>query len=47
MVKVVAITVEATVPRRRLGFMAGAFSVPDDFDRLGDDAIGNLFGGDV
>jgi hypothetical protein len=29
---------------RRLGFLAGAISVPDDFDRLGCDEIERLFG---
>jgi len=31
---------------RRLGFMAGQFSVPDDFDRMGSDEIDRLFGAD-
>jgi hypothetical protein len=30
---------------RRLGFMSGQISVPDDFDRLGADEIERLFGG--
>ncbi|MCG7507146.1 type II toxin-antitoxin system Phd/YefM family antitoxin [Mesorhizobium retamae] len=30
---------------RRVGFMAGQFSVPDDFDRMGGDRIETLFGG--
>ena len=30
---------------QRLGFMAGEFTVPKDFDRLGDDVIPALFGG--
>lgn len=30
---------------RRIGFMAGHLSVPDDFDRMGCDRIARLFGG--
>ena len=29
---------------RRLGFLAGHFTVPADFDRLGDHEIATLFG---
>ena len=28
----------------RLGFLRGAFRVPDDFDRMGDDEIAAAFG---
>ena len=35
MVKVVAIDAPTAAARRRLGFLAGRFSVPDDFDRMG------------
>ena len=31
---------------RRLGFLAGQFSVPDDFDRMGRAEIQRIFGGD-
>ncbi len=31
--------------QRRMGFMAGEFKVPEDFDRLGQDAIADMFGG--
>lgn len=31
---------------RRLGFMAGQISVPDDFDRMGSGKIELLFGGE-
>ena len=31
---------------QRLGFMAGRFQVPDDFDRMGDETIEKLFGGE-
>lgn len=47
MVKVVAIDTPAAGETRRVGFMAGQFSVPDDFDRMGSDEIEKLFGGDV
>ena len=30
---------------RRLGFMAGQISVPDDFDRMGQEEIERIFGG--
>ena len=30
----------------RLGFMAGEIDVPEDFDRMGDEAIGRMFEGD-
>ncbi|MER8864256.1 type II toxin-antitoxin system prevent-host-death family antitoxin [Mesorhizobium sp. M0751] len=46
MVKVVAIDAPAAGEMRRVGFMAGQFSVPDDFDRMADDEIEKLFGGD-
>ena len=44
LVKVVAL--ESPTPRevRRLGFMSGQMKVPDDFDRMGEDEIGRLFG---
>ncbi|MER8389149.1 type II toxin-antitoxin system prevent-host-death family antitoxin [Mesorhizobium sp. M1428] len=47
MVKVVAIDAPAAGEMRRVGFMAGQFSVPDDFDRMADDEIEKLFGGDT
>ena len=31
--------------QKRLGFMAGEFLVPDDFDRMGQDDITHIFGG--
>ena len=30
---------------KRLGFLAGQIQVPDDFDRMGDEAISQLFDG--
>ncbi|TIT18790.1 MAG: type II toxin-antitoxin system Phd/YefM family antitoxin [Mesorhizobium sp.] len=47
MVKVVAIDAPEAGEMRRLGFMAGQFSVPDDFDRMADEEIEKLFGGDA
>ena len=41
-VKVAA--VETPLLRRRVGFMAGQFTVPDDFDRMHDNEIEQLFG---
>ena len=46
MVKVIAIDTPLAEETRRVGFMAGQFSVPADFDRMGSDEIGKLFGGD-
>jgi prevent-host-death family protein len=43
MVKVVSIDAPRTM--QRLGFMAGEITVPDDFDRMGEDEIARLFGG--
>lgn len=45
MVKVVAIDTPVAAQARRTGFMAGQFSVPTDFDRMGNDEIEELFGG--
>jgi prevent-host-death family protein len=44
MVKVVPIDAPAPAKKRRLGFMAGEFTVPDDFDRMGQKEIEELFG---
>lgn len=32
---------------RRLGFLAGRFSIPDDFDRMGSAEIEQMFDGQV
>ncbi len=45
MVKVVALEAADIETARRLGFMAGEISVPDDFDRMGSDVIAELFDG--
>ncbi len=42
-VKVTALSAPAQV--RRLGFMTGQISVPDDFDRMGKEEIERIFGG--
>jgi prevent-host-death family protein len=44
MVKVVPVDAPATP--RRLGFMRGAFTVPDDFDTMDQEEIEKLFYGD-
>ena len=35
---------DAPAEPKRLGFLAGEFTVPTDFDRMGDEAIAVLFG---
>ena len=44
MVKVMALESPAPGDAHRFGFMAGAISVPDDFDRMGEAEIDRLFG---
>ena len=44
MVKVSRLDVPEPAKVRRLGFMAGQISVPDDFDRMGGEEIEQLFG---
>ncbi|MBV7522162.1 type II toxin-antitoxin system Phd/YefM family antitoxin [Ensifer sp. ENS12] len=46
LVKVVAVEAPAADEARRVGFMAGQFSVPEDFDRMGGEDIEKLFGGE-
>lgn len=45
MVKVVALDAPLAGEMKRLGFLAGQIQVPDDFDRMGDEAISQLFEG--
>ena len=45
MVKVVPLSKAAVGTATRLGFMAGEFSVPDDFDQMGGSEIESLFVG--
>ena len=47
MVRVVALDAPELQARRRIGFMTGQITVPDDFDRMGDTEIAALFGGDA
>lgn len=44
LVKVVPLDAPVDGGIRRLGFMAGAIAVPDDFDRMGETEIERLFG---
>jgi prevent-host-death family protein len=44
-VKVTALGAPTGAQMRRLGFMAGQISVPDDFDRMGQEEIERIFGG--
>jgi prevent-host-death family protein len=44
LVKVTAIDAPPSEGQRRLGFMAGQIAVPDDFDRMGETEIEQLFG---
>jgi prevent-host-death family protein len=46
MVKVTSVEVEAPKAPRRRGFMAGQFSVPDDFDTMMQEEIIALFEGE-
>ena len=43
LVKVVALDAPEPAQQRRLGFLAGQISVPDDFDRMGNTEIEQLF----
>ncbi|MHB1676253.1 MAG: type II toxin-antitoxin system Phd/YefM family antitoxin [Sulfuriferula sp.] len=47
LVKVMALDAPTAGQTRRLGFLAGEISVPDDFDRMGSEEIDRLFGGDA
>ncbi len=44
MVKVTALDAPTSSEIRRLGFMSGEISVPDDFDRMNGSEIEQLFG---
>ncbi|WP_331375816.1 type II toxin-antitoxin system Phd/YefM family antitoxin [Sinorhizobium chiapasense] len=44
LVKVVALDQPSETEKRRIGFMTGEITVPDDFDRMGSDEIESLFG---
>ena len=45
MVKVMPLDSPTGKQVRRLGFLAGQFSVPDDFDTMGSREIDRMFGG--
>jgi prevent-host-death family protein len=45
MVKVTAVSAAAGTKGRRLGFLAGQISVPDDFDRMREEEIQHIFMG--
>ena len=45
LVKVVPLEAPEPGSRRRLGFLAGQFSVPEDFDRMGTGEVEALFAG--
>jgi prevent-host-death family protein len=47
LVKVVALSAPEPAQVRRLGFMAGQIAVPDDFDRMGEAEVEQMFGGGV
>jgi len=44
-VKVTALSAPTGAQVRRLGFMTGQISVPDDFDRMGKEEIERIFDG--
>jgi prevent-host-death family protein len=46
MVKVMALEAPAAGQTRRIGFMEGQITVPEDFDRMGEKEIESLFSGD-
>jgi prevent-host-death family protein len=45
LVKVMALTAPEGGQIKRLGFLAGQITVPDDFDRMGSNEIERVFGG--
>lgn len=47
LVKVTALSTLETHQEKRLGFMQGQITVPDDFDIMGETEIEQLFGGSV
>ena len=44
MVKVVPLDMREAAGARRLGFLAGEITTPDDFDRMGQDEFERRFG---
>ncbi|MDB6012403.1 MAG: prevent-host-death family protein [Gammaproteobacteria bacterium] len=47
LVKVIALNAPEGEQMKRLGFLAGQISVPDDFDRMGTTEMEQLFGDGV
>jgi prevent-host-death family protein len=47
LVKVMSLTAPESSQVKRLGFMTGQISVPDDFDQMGNTEIEQLFGGEA
>ncbi|HWK43227.1 MAG TPA: type II toxin-antitoxin system prevent-host-death family antitoxin [Stellaceae bacterium] len=47
LVKVMALDAPVAGQARRLGFMLGQIAVPEDFDRMGDAEVEQLFGGQL
>ena len=47
LVKVIPLHAPTTAEQKRLGFMARQISVPDDFDRMSDTEIEQMFGEDA
>jgi len=47
LVKVTPLNAPTGAQMRRLGFMAGQIAVPDDFDRMGNAEIAQMFGSDA
>ena len=45
MVKVMALNTPTGAQMKRLGFLVGQITVPDDFDRMGEEEIEGMFGG--
>lgn len=39
------VAVEAEKKRSRMGFLEGEFSIPEDFDRMGEKEIAGMFSG--
>jgi prevent-host-death family protein len=44
LVQVTAVDAAEAAPTSRLGFMEGQFTVPDDFNEMGQDEIEEMFG---
>lgn len=42
--KITAYDAPAELEIKRIGFLVGEFKVPDDFDRMGQEEIADLFG---